>query len=64
MRGRRQRAGMSLIELMIVIAILVVMTVISWEIIASTMDAREILAERDGTTRSARVAVGRLRREL
>ncbi len=61
---RRARQGMSLLEVMAAIAILLVMTAISWEVISSTSDARAILAESDQTTRSARVAMSRIRREL
>ncbi|MBN2801363.1 MAG: prepilin-type N-terminal cleavage/methylation domain-containing protein [Deltaproteobacteria bacterium] len=62
--GRRSRRGMNLIEVMVAVAVLVVMAAMSWEILASTGDARAILAERDETTRSARVTLSRLRREL
>lgn len=60
----RARRGMSLLEVMASIAILLVMSVISWQVIASTSDARAVLAESDATTRSARVALSRIRREL
>lgn len=55
---------MSLIEVMVAVTVLLVMAALSWEILASTSDARAILSERDDTTRSARAALSRLRREL
>lgn len=61
---RARRRGMNLIEVMVAIAILLVMSAIAWQVIASSADAREILSDRDVTIRGSRVAMGRLRREL
>jgi general secretion pathway protein J len=61
---RRSRRGMSLLEAMVGIAILLVMTVVTYSVLDSTIQTRNLLAERDGTTRSARVTLGRLRREV
>jgi general secretion pathway protein J len=55
---------MSMLEVMIAIAILLVISAISWEVLASTIEAREILSDRDETTRAARVTLARLRREI
>jgi general secretion pathway protein J len=64
MTARRARRGMTIIEVMVGLAIIVVMASVSWSVLASTMDARDLLAERDEVTRSARVTLERLRREL
>lgn len=53
-----------MLEVMICIAILMVMSVATFQVLRNTVEVREILAERDSTTRGARVAMARLRREL
>jgi general secretion pathway protein J len=55
---------MSLLEVMISIAILLVMMVIVYAVLDSMLNARGILGESDETTRAARVTVDKLRREL
>lgn len=61
---RRRRRGMTLIEVLVAIAIIVVMGAVTYEVLASSVDMRDALASKDETTRSARVTLGRLRREL
>ncbi len=55
---------MTILEVMIAIAILLVMTVASWEVLNSALNVREILSQRDETTRAARVTLGKLKREI
>lgn len=60
----RARRGMSLFEVMIVVAILVVMSAMTWSVLMSTVEARDYLASRDEVGRSARIAMEKVRREL
>lgn len=55
---------MSLVEAMIVIAVLVVIAAITSAILFSTIDTRDVLAREDDVTRSARVTLEMLRREI
>lgn len=61
---RRARRGMTLIEVLVSIAIVVVMGGIGWASLEGAIELNQVLAEGDSTTRGARVALGRLRREL
>lgn len=63
-RPRSARSGMSLLEVMVSIVIILIMSISTFAVISSTIDARDLLAERDESTRSARVTLSRLRREL
>jgi type II secretory pathway component PulJ len=49
---------------MVAVAILVVMAVITFSVLDSSIQVRDALAESDDTHRAARVAVDKLRREL
>ncbi len=59
-----RRRGLTLIEVIAALSILMVMSVLTWESISGSFQVRQALMERDETTRAARVAMGRLRREL
>lgn len=61
---RKNRRGMSIVEVMVALGIVVVMASVAWSVLDSTMTARDLLAERDEITRSARVTMERLRREI
>lgn len=60
----RSRSGMSMLEVMVAIALILVMSLSSWQVIASAIEVRKVLSERDATTRGARVALSMLRREI
>lgn len=60
----RSRRGMSILEVMIVIAIIIFLSFITWAVMESTFETRDLLAERDDMTRSARVTLAKVRREL
>ncbi|MCB9742757.1 MAG: general secretion pathway protein GspJ [Alphaproteobacteria bacterium] len=55
---------MTLIEVVIAIAILAVIGTITFMALASSIQARDVLAERDFVNQSARVAMGRITRDL
>lgn len=61
---RRARAGLTLVEVMVAIAILLLMMVMTTAVLANALTVRQILEDRDTTTRSARVALGTIRRQL
>lgn len=62
--ARRSQRGMSLMEVMIAISILAVMALFTTQAITSAVKTRDLLAEKDETTRAARVALGQIRRQL
>lgn len=61
---RARRHGMSLIEVMVTVAIILVMSTITFSVLQSSLDTRDVLAETDDVTRGARVTMSKLRREL
>ncbi len=61
---RRARRGMTIIEVMISIAIVVVIASMGFSTVMSAVEMNEALALGDVTSRSARVTLSRLRREL
>ncbi|MCB9680364.1 MAG: hypothetical protein H6733_02755 [Alphaproteobacteria bacterium] len=61
---RRARRGLTVIELMLAITIVVVMAMVGWGSLQGAIEMNEALSEGDITTRSARAALGRMRREL
>ncbi len=61
---RARRRGLSLLEVMVAISIVLVMSVFSMSALSNAIEMKNLLAQKDETTRSARVAMGRLRREL
>jgi general secretion pathway protein J len=64
MSALRRRRGLTLMELMISIGIVVVISGVGWASVGDAVELNAVLARGDSTTRSARVALGRLRREL
>lgn len=63
-RDARRRRGLTLIEVMISVAIVVVMATIGWASLDGAIEMNDALARTDEVTRTARVAMGRLRRDL
>jgi type II secretory pathway pseudopilin PulG len=61
---RRARQGVTIMEAMVAIAVIVVMSGIALSLMTNAVRTREVLAERDETTRAARVVMSTLRREL
>ncbi|MCB9665917.1 MAG: prepilin-type N-terminal cleavage/methylation domain-containing protein [Alphaproteobacteria bacterium] len=61
--GRRRR-GMTIIEVMLALAILIIITMVGWASVDGAIEMNDALARTDETTRTARVALARLRREL
>lgn len=59
-----RRRGMTLIEVMVALSVLVLMGAITFASIASAVEARNILERNDAVQQSARVAMARLSREL
>lgn len=64
LRARSSRGGMSLLEVVVALAVMLVMAAIAAEAVFNSIKMNEILAERDETTRAARVTMSRLRREI
>lgn len=61
---RNTRRGMSLIEVLVAIAILVVMSAIVFESLSNSILFHNLLASRDETVRTARAAIGKISRDL
>lgn len=61
---RHGRRGITLIEVLVAIAVLLVMSTMSWEAVSASMQVNELLALGDQTQRTARSALAKLRREL
>ncbi|MBT3217457.1 MAG: prepilin-type N-terminal cleavage/methylation domain-containing protein [Proteobacteria bacterium] len=61
---RHGRRGMTLTEITVAIAITLVMSVMVWETTRNTIEFGHIISLQDEATRGARVAMGRLRRDL
>ena len=55
---------MALIEVMVALLLILIMSMASFAILQDSIDTREVLSERDEVTRSSRVVLGRIRREL
>jgi type II secretory pathway pseudopilin PulG len=55
---------MSLLEVMVAMAIIVVISLLSWQAVMSSVAIRDALTERDATTRAARVTFSKIRRDL
>jgi len=62
-RGRLRR-GMTLMEAILAIAIVLVLATTGWASVQGAIELGDALSLDDETTRAARVALGRLRREL
>lgn len=63
-RSRFRRRGMTLVEVMVALAVLVIMSVVSWDVLRSAIEINDLLARGDETARSARVALSKIKREL
>ncbi len=61
---RRLRRGMTLFEVMISIGILMILAGVGWSSLEDAIEMGDVLSKGDITTRSARVAFDRMRREL
>jgi general secretion pathway protein J len=61
---RRSRSGLSLVEVVVSISILLVMSVSVGAVFGSGIELRTILEDRDVSTRAARAALSTIRREL
>jgi general secretion pathway protein J len=61
---RRTRRGLTLLEVMAAVVITLMMGVMIWETMSNSVEFNEALSMQDQTTRSARVALSRLRREI
>lgn len=60
----QRRAGFTLIEVVIAIAVMAIIATLAWETIAGSMRARDYLAFEDELDRSGRIAMARIQREL
>ena len=61
---RLLRSGFTLLEVVVALAILSLMGLITFSTIATTLNARDYLEEDDAQNQSARIALGRIRRDL
>jgi len=64
MRARRSQSGMTLLEVMIAIAILVVMMTLAWKTIANTSESRRVFEKYEERNHELRMALGRIVRDL
>lgn len=64
LHARRSRRGMTLLEVAIAVAIVVVIGATVAETLRSSIEFNEILSQRDAVTRQARVALSKIRRDL
>lgn len=62
--ARRSRRGMTLLEISVAVTVLLVMSLVVYQSLSSSIEFNELLAKRDGTTRSARATMSTLRRQL
>ncbi|MBX2796247.1 MAG: GspJ family type II secretion system protein [Myxococcales bacterium] len=61
---RRGRRGLTLVEAMVAIAILLVMSLVVAESLRNSIEFHNLLSNRDGTVRTARVVLSKLKRDL
>jgi len=64
MRARRPQAGMTLLEIMIAIAILVVMMTLAWKTIANTTESKKLFEKYEERNHELRMALGRIVRDF
>lgn len=64
MRDRRIQAGMTLIEVMIAIAILVIMMSLAWKTIANTSESKKLFERYEERNHELRMALGRIVRDF
>lgn len=60
----RSRRGITLMEVMIAIGLVTVISLVGWASVEDAIELNDALANGDMTTRSARVALSRIRREV
>jgi type II secretion system protein J len=63
-RARNLQAGMTLIEVMIAIAILVIMMSLAWRTIANTSESKKVFERYEERNHELRMALGRIVRDL
>lgn len=64
MMRRRPQAGMTLLEIMIAIAVLVIMMTLAWRTIANTSDSKRAFERYEERNHELRMALGRIVRDL
>src|SRR5687767_10733697 len=64
MHTRRPQAGMTLLEVMIAIAILVVMMTLAWRTIANTSESKRVFERYAERNHELRMALGRIVRDF
>jgi prepilin-type N-terminal cleavage/methylation domain-containing protein len=64
MRARRLQAGMTLIEVMIAISILVIMMTLAWKTIANTSESKKLFERYEERNHELRMALGRIVRDF
>lgn len=62
--SRRRRRGMTVLEVMVAVSVVLVMALIVAESMRSSITFNELLSDRDSVTRQARVALSRMRRDI
>jgi prepilin-type N-terminal cleavage/methylation domain-containing protein len=64
MRARRLQAGMTLLEVMIAVAILVIMMSLAWKTIANTSETKKVFEKYEERNHELRMALGRIVRDF
>jgi prepilin-type N-terminal cleavage/methylation domain-containing protein len=64
MRARNPQAGMTLLEIMIAIAVLVVMMTLAWRTIANTSESKKVFEHYEERNHELRMALGRIVRDF
>jgi len=64
MRARNHQAGMTLLEVMIAVAILVVMMTLAWKTIANTSESKKIFERYEERNHELRMALGQIVRDF
>ncbi|MEZ4322767.1 MAG: type II secretion system protein GspJ [Myxococcota bacterium] len=60
----KSRKGMTILEMSVAIVVLLVMSLIVYESLSSSIEFNNLLGKRDATTRAARTTLSKLRREI
>jgi prepilin-type N-terminal cleavage/methylation domain-containing protein len=64
MRARNHQTGMTLLEVMIAVAILVVMMTLTWKTIANTSESKKVFERYEERNHELRMALGQIVRDL
>jgi prepilin-type N-terminal cleavage/methylation domain-containing protein len=64
MRARHSQAGMTLLEVMIAVAILVIMMTLAWKTIANTSESKKVFEKYEERNHELRMALGRIVRDF